>query len=327
MPVLPTSSFRPVLGLRNGHLQTIFPAVFRRTDCVTNQRVRIKTPDGDFLDLDCTSEPDKHERTAIISHGLEGHSRQHYVQGMAAALLRRNWNVIAWNFRGCSGEPNRLLRSYHSGATEDLQSVIEYTLHVRRCRRVGLVGFSLGGNLSLKLLGDAGVAADPRICGAVTFSVPCDLAGAAARLSAAANRVYLRRFLRCLRWKIRLKHQRFPDRVDITGLDQIRSFREFDDRYTGPMHGFAGAEDYWDRCSCQRVLARITVPTLIVNARNDPFLSPSCFPVTEAEANPRLSLEMPASGGHVGFAGPRLSGEYWSESRAAGFLHHLSNGA
>lgn len=319
MPIVERPGYRPPAGMGNGHMQTIFPALFRRVPRITNERERIATADGDFLDLDWDTTGGA-RRVAIISHGLEGDSSNTYVQGMAAALKRGGWDTLAWNFRGCSGEPNRRLRSYHSGATEDLHTVVEHTLQTGRHERVALVGFSLGGNMTLKYLGDLGTAADPRISQGVAFSVPCDLAASSRKLEGFLNRVYMRRFLKSLRGKIRQKKEAFPGEVDDAGLPAMRTFREFDGAYTAPMHGFASAEEYWARASCGPVLGRIAVPTLLVNARNDPFLPEECFPWEAARTNANFFLEAPRSGGHVGFVAFNPLNEYWSETRTVAFL-------
>ncbi len=313
------TSYQPPLLFRSAHLQTVYPTLFRRVPLVTAERERVDTPDGDFLDLDWARET-KSSKLVILTHGLEGRSRGHYTQGMAAALARAGWNVLAWNFRGCSGEPNRSLQSYHSGATGELQLVLDHVLATTDYERIALVGFSLGGNLTLKYLGDQGAALDPRICGSVCFSVPCDLASSARKLERWQNRIYMARFMRSLREKVREKATRFPEALDLEGLDSMRTFAEFDHRYTGPIHGFAGADDYWAQCSCRHVLNRIAVPTLLVNALDDPFLTPACFPYEAAAVNPKFTLETPKHGGHLGFVQFGETDEYWSERRAAAFL-------
>jgi predicted alpha/beta-fold hydrolase len=317
MPLIESSTYTPPRWLRGGHAQTIYPALFRRVSWITRERERIETPDGDFLDLDW-ARSGRSDRVAILSHGLEGDSRNAYVQGMAAALGRAGWDVVAWNCRGCSGEPNRLLRSYHSGATEDLAAVVDRVLAGDRYDRVALVGFSLGGNITLKYLGDPGVVIDPRVTRAVAFSVPCDLASSSRALESGGNRIYMDRFMVNLRAKIREKMRMFPGALTDEGLDAMRTFREFDGAYTAPLHGFRDAEDYWARASSRPGLGRIAIPTLLVNARNDPFLPAECFPEAEARASAHFHLEAPRDGGHIGFTA--RGGEYWSEMRAVEFL-------
>jgi len=300
MPLIESSTYVAPFWLRGGHAQTIYPALFRRVPWITRERERIETPDGDFLDLDWARERGT-GRVAILAHGLEGNSRNAYVQGMATALARRGWDVVAWNCRGCSGEPNRLLRSYHSGATEDLAAVVDHVLAGGRYAAVGLVGFSLGGNITLKYLGDLGAEINPRVKCAAAFSVPCDLASSSQALESRANRLYMDRFMVDLRTKIRAKMRMFPGELNGDGLDAIRTFRAFDGAYTAPLHGYRDAEDYWARASSRPVLGRIAIPTLLVNARNDPFLPPGCFPEEEARASACFHFEAPVTGGHIGF--------------------------
>ncbi|MEI6082088.1 MAG: alpha/beta fold hydrolase [Verrucomicrobiota bacterium] len=315
MPLLASSTYRTPWGLTNGHLQTIMPVIFRRVAPITCERQRIETPDGDFLDLDWNRDHCS-ESLVIITHGLEGNSANASVQGMATAFHRAGWDTLAWNLRGCSGEMNRLLRTYHSGAWEDLQCVIDQAAGAYR--DIALVGFSIGGNLTLKYLGDRGSAIHPSIKGAVAFSAPCDLASSALVLESRINRIYMNHFMRDLHRKIREKAVAFPEGISMEGLALIRTFREFDGTYTAPLNGFLSAEDYWARASSKPSLHGITVPTLLVNALNDPFLGPECFPREEAEANPHFYLELPKSGGHLGFIS--LEKEYWSETRAVEFF-------
>lgn len=254
-------------------------------------RERLELADGDFLDLDWCIRGGG--RLAVLCHGLEGSSRDHYMRGMTRALGARGWDVLAWNYRGCGGEPNRLLSSYHSGKTDDLDAVIRHALTTRDHRTIDLVGFSLGGNLILKYLGESPGRTDRRLRRAVVFSVPCDLACSAGALSKWRNRLYMGRFLRALTEKLAEKDRRFPGRIDLSGLEKMSTFAEFDDRFTAPLHGFQSALDYWSRSSSRQFLNALSVPTLLVNAANDPFLGPRCYPFAEAEANPRLFLEVP----------------------------------
>lgn len=318
MPIIHHSSYRPPVLLHNGHLQTIIPTLFRRVAGVVYTRMRVATPDGDFLDVD-TSRVGK-DRVVIVAHGLEGNSNRPYVVGMVKAFNRAGWDAVAWNFRGCGGEPNRKLRSYHSGATEDLEVVVKRVVGTGRYATVGLVGFSMGGNIVLKYLGEQGKRVDSRIRAAAAFSVPCDLASAALKMGSRANRLYMRRFLRMLHDKIQAKMELFPGCIDDRGYEHIRTFKEFDERYTAPLCGFASAEDYWARASSKPLLGAIRVPALLVNALDDPFLPPSCYPHTEAASNPFLFLETPRTGGHVGFLSFPDHGVYWSETRAVEFL-------
>ena len=318
MPIVALSSYVAPGLLANGHLQTLLPALFRKVDGVSYQRERIATPDGDFLDLDWVVKGSP--RLAIIAHGLEGNSQRAYVRGMVKALARNGWDAVVWNARGCSGEPNRGLRFTHSGATEDLHTVISHLTKSRAHDELALIGFSLGGNVTLKYLGERSRELHPSIRKAVTFSVPCDLRSGSLRLASRTNQIYMRHFLVSLRQKIRAKMKSMPGKIHDADYGRLRTFKDFDDRYTAPIHGFVDAENYWRQCSCRPALEKISIPTLLINARNDPFLAESCYPIAEAEAHPHLHLEMPASGGHVGFITFNQQGEYWSESRALEFL-------
>ena len=314
MPVVP-SLFQPPFFLRNGHLQTILPTLLRRRYLVSFSRERLELADGDFVDLDwATSGRDK---LAIISHGLEGSSHDDCVRGMATRLQRKKWDVLAWNFRGCGLEPNRLVRSYHSGETGDLAAVI--ALAAARYSRIALIGFSLGGNVTLKYLGEGGC--HPAVVAGIAISVPIDLMACANAIDHRwSNRIYLRRFLSKLVPKIQAKALLFPDRLDVRTSHRIRTLREFDSLYTAPIHGFRDAEEYWAKSSSRRYLEGIRVPVLLLNARDDPFLTLESLPYAEAEKNPQLFLEAPKSGGHVGFIDLASNFRRWHESRSLEFL-------
>lgn len=318
MPVIPSSYQRSPFYLFNKHLQTIVPAILRQVNQISYRRERIFTPDGDFLDLDWSQIGSK--TLALISHGLEGSSDRPYIKGMVRAMNQAGIDALAWNYRSCSGESNRVLRSYHMGATDDLQQVIAHALGQHPYQQLYLIGFSGGGNITLKYLGEAPGSLPTEIKKAVVFSVPCDLKSCSDVMSLPENRIYLRRFLKSLRKKLLIKARHFPDHVDLSGFEQLQSFTEFDDRYTAPIFGFKNSADYYARCSSKQFLPSINIPTLLVNALNDPFLSQECFPVEEAKANPFLYLEMPPTGGHVGFTESFWTNEYYSEKRAVEFL-------
>jgi uncharacterized protein len=318
MPVIPSSYQRSPFYLFNGHLQTIIPGLLRRVPDIAYRRERIFTADGDFLDLDWSTA--RGQALAIISHGLEGSSDRPYIKGMVRAMNRAGIDALAWNYRSCSGESNHTLRSYHMGATDDLHQVVDHVRQQNKYETIYLIGFSAGGNITLKYLGEAPATLPAEIKRAAVFSVPCDLKSCSDTLSRPENRIYLRRFLKSLRVKLTLKARDFPEHLDLSGYEQLRSFPDFDDRYTAPLHGFKDAQDYYARCSSKQFLPHIRIPTLLVNAQNDPFLSEACFPVTEAAANPHLYLEVPSTGGHVGFTQSFWANEYYSEKRAVEFL-------
>ena len=321
MPLLTSSDYRPAAFLANGHLQTILPSTLRRVPEVQYRRERLELPDADFLDLDWSlAGPEPAGRLGIISHGLEGDSQRPYVRGMARALNRAGFDALAWNYRGCGGETNRLLRAYHLGDTGDLAAVITHAIEARGYGQIYLTGFSAGGNVTLKYLGEDARRVPPQVQRAAVFSVPTDLKASSVHISRWQNHLYLRRFLGSLRQKIRVKAAHLPGQLDLTDLDSLRDFPQFDERYTAPMHGFASADAYYEYAASGRYLDGIQLPTLLVNALNDPFLPPSCFPREAAAANPFFYLETPAGGGHVGFAEGRPDGTYYSERRAVDFF-------
>lgn len=326
MAVLPQPDYLPPLPLRSGHVQTVYPTLFRPLPKTSPARERLATPDGDFLDIDWHRTSGATGRLAVVSHGLEGSSRKKPPLGMARYLCALGWDVICLNSRGCSGEPNRLPRFYHSGVTDDLHTVLIHGLAKGGYAEVALVGFSMGGNQTLKYLGEYPEKVPQEVKAAVAFSVPCDLAGSSRRLERWENILYMSYFMRGLREKIRIKSLMFPGLLDIAGLPAMRTFVPFDDAYTAPLHGFLDAADYYARCSAKQFLLDIRVPTLLVQAADDPFLSPSCYPLQEAQESRTLQLEMPRYGGHVGFVRQNRTNLYWSEARAGRFLQEIVGG-
>jgi predicted alpha/beta-fold hydrolase len=313
MPLVP-SQHRAPFYLFNGHLQTIIPSLFRQVEGVQYQRERVITPDDDFIDIDWSVVGS--DTLLILSHGLEGDTSRPYITGMVKVFNQQGVDALAWNYRSCSGEPNKLLRSYHLGASDDLEFVLHHALRQSSYKTVYLVGFSAGGNITLKYLGEAPDQVPPQVQRAAVFSTPVDLKGSAQRIS----KVYTRRFLKSLRKKLEDKKMLYDSEVDLTDYNVLWSFPEFDNKYTAPMHGFKDAEDYYARVSSKQFIRHIQVPTLLVNAKNDPFLSEECYPVKEAEENPRFFLEMPEEGGHVGFIEDFGDDLYYSEARALRFL-------
>ncbi|AHJ96335.1 YheT family hydrolase [Hymenobacter swuensis] len=322
MPLIADSPYQAPFYQFNGHLQTIIPSLWRTVPEVRYQRERVETDDGDFLDLDWSRRPvgQPCDTLAIVSHGLEGDAGRPYVRGMVRALNHAGLDALAWNYRSCSGEMNRLLRSYHLGDTDDLDFVVRYALGTARYRRVFLTGFSAGGNVTLKYLGENAARVPKEVQRAAVFSVPTDLKASSYQIGRFENRVYLNRFMKTLRAKMRQKAALLPGQVDLTDLDALLDFPQFDDRFTAPMHGFKSADAYYAHASSGQYLSGIRIPTLLVNAQNDPFLPPSCFPRDAASGSPYLFLETPTDGGHVGFGEGTPDGDYYSERRAVQFL-------
>jgi predicted alpha/beta-fold hydrolase len=315
----PIPDYKPPIWLRSGHVQSIWPSLFRSVEVQAPEPEVLPTADHDELHLDWYRQGS--DRLAVLSHGLEGHSRRPYIQGLAKALLREGWDVLAWNFRSCGGVMNHQPRFYHSGATCDLDGVVRHGL-AHGYKAVGLAGFSMGGNLTLLYLAEQSEQIDSRICGGIAFSVPCDLAGSADTLARPSRKIYMKRFLRDLQVKMEAKSRKFPGLIDTSGFDDIQSFHEFDDRFTAPLHGFASATEYWRQCSALGRLKDIRVPALMVNALDDPFLSAQCFPTDPDVLGRHTHGEFPKWGGHVGFVDQADDGYYWSERRA---LRHFSN--
>ena len=307
------SPYSPPPLLFNRHLETIYPALLRKVEFHSPVRERIVTPDDDFLDIDWYKQGSS--RCVIISHGLEGNSSRAYVVGMAKALYSTGADVAAWNYRGCSGEINRQLRFYHSGATDDLDSIVQHA--AKQYETLLLIGFSLGGNLTLKYLGEGKV--HPSVKKAVVFSAPINLYTSCLEISKPSNWIYTKRFLLSLTKKVRSKASVRND-LNIDKLTNVKSLLEFDDLFTGPIHGFQGAIDYYTRCSAIHFIDNITIPTLVVNALNDPFLSEDCYPSDRFAGHPHVTFEFPERGGHVGFSLFNRQGMYWSEMRALSFL-------
>ena len=328
MPLTVSLDYYPPDWLPNGHFQSIYPALFRKITAPYT-RERINTPDADFLDLDWAyALPIHNEKKAkiapktlvILSHGLEGNSTRQYIVGMVRLLTVHGFDCLAWNFRSCSGEINRQLRFYHSGATDDLHTVVQHAL-ARGYQNINLIGFSLGGNMTLKYLGERGAAVVPQIKKAAVFSVPMDLMACSLAIEKPACKPYLWRFLRSLAPKVKAKHALYPADINISQLPKVKTFVDFDHYFTGPIHGFAGAQEYYDQNSSKRFAAHITVPTLIVNAENDPMVPPESLPQNVLRNHPVVTLEIVAEGGHCGFRPDFVEdGAYWSEWRALDFF-------
>ncbi|MFM6914916.1 MAG: YheT family hydrolase [Aquirufa sp.] len=311
-------AYKAPFWLPDGHSQSIYPSLFRKVPLTHSHSERLELPDGDFLDVDWhLRKGELHEKPLlIVSHGLEGDSRRHYITGLIRSFPE--FHALAWNYRSCSGDPNRNLRFYHSGATDDLDFVIQEALS-RGVKDIYLAGFSLGGNLSLKWLGENGKKASQFVRKAVAFSVPLHLSSSSQQLTRWENRLYTHRFLQTLLEKVTEKSARYPQDITPSMLASIRSLYEFDNVITGPLHGFKDAEDYYERNSSLYFLSGIRVPTLIVNAKNDPFLSQECLP--EQIDSDFVQIELPDSGGHCGFYPRNYRGQTWAEQRAAAWFN------
>jgi uncharacterized protein len=301
------SAYRAPWWLPGGHLQTMV-AVLAPAPRVAWRRERWETPDGDFIELDWAGSEGP---LLALFHGLEGGSSSHYARSLAAGALARGWRCVVPHFRGCSGVPNRRARAYHSGDTEELDWIL------RRLRPDTAAGVSLGGNVLLKWLGERGADAAPVVRRAAAVSAPLDLAAAGHALDRGVNRrLYTRVFLASLKAKVSAKIALRHVTLEKGRLSRVRTLREFDDLFTAPLHGFRDADDYWKRASSAPWLERIRVPTLVLNARNDPFLPHAALESAARKVSHDVVLEFPATGGHAGFPG---RGQ-WLARRVLGFL-------
>lgn len=316
MPYKEIQNFRTPWWLPGGDLQTAFPGLLRKVSLAGAQERSVPTPDGDELWLDHYTNTSAD--WVILCHGLEGDSRRPYMLGMARALLADNKQVVAWNYRSCGGRLNLRPEFYHSGATADLQTIVQWTKS-QGATRIFLVGFSLGGNLVMKYLGERREEEQKQITAAAAISVPTDLAGSSHQLDGWSGWPYRARFLETLKAKVREKAVVYPGYFDLEKLDSVRNLRSFDDSFTAPLHGFVDAADYYARCSSKAYLSEIKRPCLLLQAWNDPFLSRSCYPTEICADHNFVQLEISRSGGHVGFP-VQGSDRNWPEIRVPEFF-------
>jgi len=318
IPMIVESEFVPAWWLPGPHLQTVWPSLLRHRPALSLRSQRLELPDGDFLDLSRVG-PEQGP-CVLILHGLEGNLRSHYAAGLLHILAEAGYHAVFMHFRNCGDQPNRLARSYHSGETGDLQWMLEHLVQETGSAVRAAVGISLGGNVLLKWLGESGK--QKLLERAVAVSVPFLLAQAAERMGRGWSRLlYQNHLLKKMRASYRRKLALVPPplRVDPGG---ITSLREFDERITAPLHGFAGADDFYQRCSSRQFLRQIRTPTLILHARDDPFMWQKSIP-REHELAPAVTLELSNRGGHVGFVtGPApWRARYWMEERVLAYLN------
>jgi len=317
MPIIP-SSYKPKNVFKNGHFATVYSSKLRPVPKIVHQRERIVLDDGDFLDIDFSFSKTKTSRIAIILHGLEGNAQRRYMKGQAKNLVKNGWNAAAVNFRGCSGEPNNIFAFYNAGNTDDLQAVVDFLLKKGKYDTISLIGFSLGGNLMLKYLGERKTL-PKEIKRAVAISTPLNLKGTLESLSNFDNWIYKTSFLHNLRKKLNVKVKQFPEKISASDVRKIKSLLDFDNLYTAPAFGFEDAYDYYKQNSSGQFLPTITIPVLILNAKNDSFLTEESYPYSFAKTSKNIYLETPKYGGHVGFH--QTNACYYSEKRATDFLN------
>lgn len=314
MPII-ESTYKPPFYFKNGFISTVYSGLIRRIS-LKQERERIILSDGDFLDLDWSFSKEKSSKLIILLHGLEGHAQRPYVTGAAKLFNKNEIDAVCINFRGCSGENNMNYYSYHSGETKDLNAVIKHAIAEKKYSEIYLKGISLGANVILKYLGEENNIPE-QVKSAIAISTPCDLLGSCKELHKIKNKLFHDRFLKDLVERLREKQKDFPEFLSIEKVNSIKTLKDFDDVYTSKAHGFNDALDYYDKCSSLQFLPNINRPTLIINALNDSFLSPECYPVKEAKANSNVYLEMPQYGGHVGFIDKNNT--YYNERRALEF--------
>ncbi len=318
--MLVKSEFEPAPLWGNRHIQTIVPNLLFRPIPVELRRERVELPDGDFIDVDWTTGTTG--PIVIVLHGLEGSMHSRYACNMMQALHAMGLRGAFPYFRGCTGEPNRLPVSYHSGFTQDL----EYLSGLLKQREPGTplaaVGYSLGGNVLLKWLGESPNAS--RLVTGVAVSVPFDLAACSAAVEKGFSQVYMWELMGRMRRSVTRKFERIASPMPLPDIASLRTFRQYDDALTAPLHGYKDADDYYARCSSRQFLKRIEVPTLVLHSSDDPFMTPAAVP-TEAELSPAVRFELSAKGGHVGFMnGSVLRPQRWLEGRIARHLgEHL----
>lgn len=313
----PSNPYRAPRWLPGGHLQTLYGVLFAHSK-IGWKRERWDTPDGDFIDVDRLSGA-ADAPVVVLFHGLEGGSGSHYAGALARELERRAWRGAVVHFRGCSGEPNRLPRAYHSGDAEEIGWILRRCAAEARGTPLFAAGVSLGGNALLKWLGED-AEANRVLLAAAAVSAPVDLMAAGDALGRGFNLVYTRAFLATMKRKAEAKLARFPGLFDGGAMRRARTLREFDDVVTAPLHGFRDTDDYWTRASAKPLLKRIQVPTLLLNARNDPFLPAAALP-GPSDASGAVRLEFPDEGGHAAFVSPPFPGDIaWMPRRITAFF-------
>jgi predicted alpha/beta-fold hydrolase len=321
MPLITASTpYKPPLWLRNGHINTFYPYFFRKRIRHNYTRVRYETPDDDFYDVDWLLTKDS-KKLVILLHGLEGSSDSQYIMGTTHALSQNGYNIAAFNFRSCSGEMNQQPALYHSGWTRDLHQLITHAAN--EFDEIFICGFSLGGNVTMKYLGDGVYPLSHKIKASAGISVPCDLRAGSIKIMHLKNHFYENKFLETLLAKMKIKQQQFPEVADFSKISKVKTLWDFDEYFTAPIHGFRDAEDYYACCNSLRFLENIKLPSLIINALDDSFLPASSYPYSQAESNENLFLMTPKHGGHVGFTTFGTS-HYWVENEILRFFERYS---
>jgi uncharacterized protein len=316
MPIINPSSYTPPLRyLHNKHLETLVPSLLIRVHDVHYTRERLELPDGDFLDLDWIRKGNP--RLLILTAGMEGNSQRHYMKRAANYFSERGWDVLAWNYRGCGGELNRLPKFYSYADTTDFRTVINYGIEKENYTHTALIGFSMGGCQVTKYLGEE-PGPHPRIVASVSFSVSCNLKDSMEETQKRKNFIYNRYFINKLKEKLQRKAVLHSE-IRSIAIEKIEAFNDYLRFYNIPFHHFKSVDDFYLQSSCEQFISSIRVPSLMVNALNDPILGKLCYPYAAAETNSNFYLEIPKAGGHLGFSLPN-SKNSWMEVRAYEFI-------
>ncbi|MEP7000278.1 MAG: hydrolase [bacterium] len=320
-------TYTPAWWVPGAHMQTMWGKLFRRPPVVATRMELWPTPDDDEIEvhrLDAPSGSSERTPHLILLHGLEGTIRSNYIHGTLAQAHARGWSADILIFRGCGATMNRQRRMYHSGETSDLNLLVQRSVSTHPDQPIVLTGFSLGGNVLLKWLGEQGAALPPQVRAAAAVSVPFDLERGARQIENGFGRVYTSHFLRTLKAKARIKLEHFPGLFDLSTMENAQTLYDFDDAVTAPVHGFRDAHDYYSRSSSLQFLSSIKLPTLLLSASDDPFLAPETHDsvLMMAQSNGALAAEMHKKGGHVGFVSGRspFHPNYYAEERVAEFL-------
>jgi hypothetical protein len=317
MPIL-SCNFNPALPFKSAHFNTMYRPLFMK-DIIKYERKRITTWDSDFIDLDFSTIGS--ETLVLLIHGLEGSSQSNYMITTSNYLNNTGFDTVCMNLRSCSGEDNALLETYHSGKTDDVDFIVRHLTTNYKYKNIIIVGFSLGGNLTLKYLGEY-LNIPLKVKGGIAISVPIDLTTSQAELSKLKNKIYLNEFLKTLKLKILEKSEKFPEyKINKKLLFKATKFRHLEKQYTVPVFGFKSSDDYWLKASSKPYIPKIKVPTLLINSLDDSFLSKECYPFKEAQNSDNFYLLTPNYGGHVGFTSSFNNNENkWIEKKITEFI-------
>lgn len=323
MPLIEKSSYKAPFLLGNAHVQTILPSYLRHEEDVEYDREPLDTPDDDVIQLDWSRVGS--DKLLIINHGLCGHTHRHYVLSLVKAFNANGWDCLAWNYRGTGSSDisYKQLKFTTNNSTDELGWVVNHAIKSSHYRKVALSGYSMGGNLVALYLSREAENIPSEVIGGAVFCAAIDLHGCTKSLDDPFNKIYTKHFLKKLINMVRIKHEQFPDKVDLSHINGIKTFHDYDNLYTAPLVGFRDADDYYTTASASRYLDRLRLPLLMVNPKNDPFLAGDCYPVEFAKKSPYLHLEIPASGGHCGFITTGHDRLWWPAQRALDFLTPL----